>query len=87
VQAGVILSTRVYHWSADSKYMDLRKQQDYGSRVKALRNDGVLSQVGGRLGVIFYGLQFASGPSIVIKGRVHMSSLTTYSAQGSARSN
>lgn len=86
-QADVILSTRIhYYWSADSKHMDLRKQQDYGSRGKALRNDGMLSQVGGRLGVICYGLQFASGPSIVIKGRMHMPSLTPSSAQGSARS-
>jgi hypothetical protein len=34
-----------------------------------------------------YGLQFASGPFIVIKGRVHMPSLKPFSAQGSARSN
>jgi hypothetical protein len=33
--------------------MDLREQQDYGRRGKALGNDGVLSQVAGRLGVMF----------------------------------
>ena len=53
-QAGVILSRRLHHWSLDSKHMDLREQQDYGSRGKALRNDGVLSQVAGRLRVILW---------------------------------
>jgi hypothetical protein len=53
-QAGVILSMRFHHCGLDSKHMDLREQQDNGSRGKALRNDGVLSQVAGRLGVILW---------------------------------